>query len=43
MLAADEALHSAIDAGKKVTDKASSAFNEALKKLLRYKDFAHPG
>lgn len=40
MAAADEALRSAIDSGKRVTDKASRAFNEALKKALRYEDVA---
>ena len=42
MSAANEALRSAVDAGKKVTDKASSAFDEAEKKLLIYGKSAHP-
>ncbi|KAH8993692.1 hypothetical protein EDB92DRAFT_374246 [Lactarius akahatsu] len=42
MLAADEALRSATDAGKKTTDAASNAFDEAQKKLLNYEKIAHP-
>ena len=40
---ADEALRSAVDAGKNVIDKASSAFNEAEEKLVRYEKSTHPG
>ena len=43
MLATDMALRYATDAGKKTTDTASSAFDEALKKLLLYEKNAHLG
>jgi hypothetical protein len=42
MLAVDEALHAATEAGKKTTDKASNAFFEAQEKLLLYEQLAHP-
>jgi hypothetical protein len=41
MLAADVALRYATEAGKKNTDTASNAFDEALKKLLQYEKDAH--
>ena len=42
MLATDVALHSATEAGKKTTETASYAFDEALRKLLLYEENAHP-
>lgn len=37
-----DALRSATVAGKGVTDKASTAFQDAKVKLLRYRATAHP-
>ncbi len=41
MLAVDAALRFATEAGKKITDKASSAFREAVQKLVLYEKAAH--
>jgi hypothetical protein len=43
MYAIFEALRLAEVAGKKTTDKASAAFQEAKVKLLRYRASVHPG
>jgi hypothetical protein len=43
MLAIFEALRQAEVAGKKATDKASAAFQEAKVKLLLYRAIVHPG
>ncbi len=42
-MAADEALRSTTEAGKKILEKASNAFDEAQKKLLQYEKSAHLG
>ena len=42
MSAVEEALKSAVEAGKTETDKASNAFREAKEKLLQYSATVHP-
>jgi transcriptional regulator GlxA family with amidase domain len=42
MSVAEEALRSAVEAGKTVTDKTSNAFRLAEERLLEYRATVHP-